>query len=63
MSLTLYDFYPVCFNILGNHAVRLQGKGLVVIHSTADFRCSSIGLEKIFGFMYKMENSSVNSIF
>ena len=46
--------------IIGNNAVRLIGEGSIVIHSTAEFKCSSIGKEKIFGFMYKSKNSLVN---
>ena len=40
--------------------MRLIGEGSIVIHSTAEFKCSSIGKEKIFGFMYKSKNSLVN---
>ena len=57
------DFYWFCIFFLGNHAVRLLGKGFVVIHSTADFSCSSIGTEKIFGFMYKQKSSNVTTYF
>ena len=31
--------------------MRLIGEGSIVIHSTAEFKCSSIGNEKIFGIM------------
>ena len=41
--------------------MRLLGKGFVAIHSTADFSCSSIGTEKMFGFMYKQTNSNVSN--
>ena len=43
--------------------MRLLGKGFVAIHSTADFSCSSIGTEKIFGFMYKQTSSNVSTLF
>ena len=52
----------ILYDVLGNHAVRLLGKGFVAIHSTADFSCSSIGTQKIFGFMYKQKNSNVSTL-
>ena len=55
-----YFFLPIHKFVTGNNAVRLLGKGFVVIHSTADFECSNIGSEKIFGFMYKLKNSEVS---
>ena len=61
-SLICNEFLLILYNFLGNHAVRLLGKGFVVIHSTADFSCSSIGTQKTFGFMYKLQSSNVSTL-
>ena len=59
--LTKYHFL-ILYDFSGNHAVGLLGKGFAVIHSTADFSCSSIGTQKTFGFMYKQKSSNVSTL-
>ena len=61
-SIICNGFLLILYDFLGNHAVRLLGKGFVVIHSTADFSCSSIGTQKTFGFMYKQKSSNVSTL-
>ena len=56
------EFLLILYDFSGNHAVRLLGKGFVAIHSTADFSCSSIGTQKTFGFMYKLQSSNVSTL-
>ena len=61
-SVICNEVLLILYIFLGNHAVRLLGKGFVVIHSTADFSCSSIGSQKTFGFMYKQKSSNVSTL-